>query len=495
MNTQQSEASVSNQRKRMYGAMTHIGHGDLSLFTGLLPLAHADPYFYAHLTAWNHVNTQVRDSQVALPVIGMRANGGDREWAENAVAHLAKLGPRELVRAVQFSRELTKRGDRVQGGAGNMLEGALKGYLAIREAKPSWWDKTVVSNREAMLTLYTISHTKPSPRAQAILFDKQYPKDSVFAAIAGLKNMSPKEQAAAIQQYGIPFPIVIGALPNIKGNREVLLPLIDGMTGAQVLNNTEMLKRLGVMVDPMLMSAYNDALQRATTDKRVSAKKIDQVVAKQSDSRLAQTLQTVQDAAIANAKKIDGNVSIEVDRSGSMARAIELGKMIASQITARVNGKVYLSFYDDRLEVFEVQDKTYNEIVAMTRHIKSRGSTACGLPLQNLRQKNIPVDMVVQVTDGGDNHNPYFHESYPAYVNAMGVEPVVYEVFVGASRNYLSDYAERNGINVEVIDASDAAIDQYSVGNIVNMLRPGTFGLEEEINTTPLLTLSDIFAN
>lgn len=134
----------------------------------------------------------------------------DLRYAENAIGHLMLLGPRELEKAYEFSKELTKAGMVVRHGRRRMLEKALRRYLGVREGIPDWWDAAVVRNREAMLTLYSVSHYKPSARAQAILFDRKYPEGSVFAAIKSLKALPPFEAAAQVMKFKIdPSMLVI----------------------------------------------------------------------------------------------------------------------------------------------------------------------------------------------------------------------------------------------------------------------------------------------
>jgi hypothetical protein len=65
-------------------------------------------------------------------------------------------------------------------------------YLREREAKPEWFDASVLQARKVIKRLYASLRIQPSPRAQAILFDDNPPPDSrVFALKAISQAKTP----------------------------------------------------------------------------------------------------------------------------------------------------------------------------------------------------------------------------------------------------------------------------------------------------------------
>src|SRR5712691_9221674 len=91
-------------RQRLVATLLKIPHGNLSVYVhDALPAAQADLDLFAHLTAWNHRQSKVRDSKVAFPALALRGlQKTDTAYAENAVAHMVSLNPRELIRSYQF---------------------------------------------------------------------------------------------------------------------------------------------------------------------------------------------------------------------------------------------------------------------------------------------------------------------------------------------------------------------------------------------------------
>jgi hypothetical protein len=104
-------------RRAVIAALARSEHGNLAGYIPVgLDAARREPEFLAQLVAWNHGRGTVRDAKVALPVLALTSLlAGDHApltldakeaFADNALAHLADLGPRELLRAVEFARTL-----------------------------------------------------------------------------------------------------------------------------------------------------------------------------------------------------------------------------------------------------------------------------------------------------------------------------------------------------------------------------------------------------
>ncbi len=96
----------ARERSALLGSLLKVKHRALLEYTeDVLPGALRDPELFAHLIAWNSKNGKVRDTKVAFPILALRTGAmDDRELTENAMAHLALLGPRELARAYAFNK-------------------------------------------------------------------------------------------------------------------------------------------------------------------------------------------------------------------------------------------------------------------------------------------------------------------------------------------------------------------------------------------------------
>jgi hypothetical protein len=482
-------------------------HGSLNDYVPLvLSAVKHDPEFLAHLIVWNLIKGEIRDSKIALPIINLRGlSKDDAEFAENAVASLATQDPRSLVKAYNFNKELTKTGLHIKGGHRRMLESGIKKYLETREGNVTWWNRTVIQHRNSMKELYAVSHFKPSDHAQAILFEKKYSykdKDhAIFAKISNLKNMSPKEAAGTIINYKIPFQIALGSLGRKKSeyekNPEFLLALIEGMSGQQLIASTKFLTSVGVFNSPMLKSEYNKALERAKGDKKVStlkASKAMEVLKEDSSisSDIMNKLSEIQEAKISQ-KTIEGDWLVLGDCSGSMSRAVELAKEIASYISKSVAGKVYLIFFNTTPRLFDATGKKLEDIKLDTKYVKAAGGTSCGCGIKYLQDKGIIVNGIALVSDGGDNSNPYFHDAYKAYSKKLDIEPTVYFYRVPGDSDRVSSYCKNNGIFIELFDMTTKKVDYYSIPNLVSSMKTSRYSLMDEIMDTPLLTFNQVF--
>lgn len=487
-------------RNSILSQFMRIAHGDLELYwTTGNEAARIDPDFMAHFTAWAAVKSEVRDSKVAWPVVALHGldRTSEHEYVDNALAHLMLLGPRELVRAYEWNRKLTGQGDHLYNKYRKGLQAAMQKYLRVREEKKAWWDKAVVSNRDAMLTLYAVSHTKPSARAQAILFDRKYPEDTVFAAIKNLRTMTAEKAAVAILEYGIPMPIAVTNAPTVK-DPKVLLAVIEGMTPNQLLKYTNALKSLGVFNDPALRGAYDKAIGRAVDSKKgktatLAAEKALEKVG-EDNPIVAARIKAVQNAQLQKLGGIEGDWAVLVDCSGSMETAIEAGRRTASLIAAQAKGKLYFIAFSEAPRLFDLSGKTYDEILKATKALVANGGTSIGCGLDYLMRDDKAVQGIAIVSDGGDNHSPYFHEAYPKYCKALGIDPTVYFLHVeGQEADHLSGYCAQSHIKIEKYELG-AHVDYNSLPGIVQLMRTNRYKTLDEIMATPLLTLAEVFA-
>jgi hypothetical protein len=485
---------TSITQNQIVNEILHIGHGDLSIYTetGLKAVGN-EPELLAHLIAWNQKRGEIRDSKVALPIIALHGYK-DYELFENAAAHLCLLSPRNLVRAIRYHKSIPVPA--IFGGSA-MIKQAVEKYLKTREQKPSWWDKTALQHRKSMKTLYAMNHIKPSPRANKILFKRQYPINSVFQKVKQLKDMPPVEAAGTILNHKIPFLVAVGAIGGLKDKTDLLIALIERMSGSELINNTNMLKRFGVMDNPALKAAYNNGLEKAKTDKKVSTLKAGQAAKAVGDKKLSKKLEKVQEQKLDN-KSIEGDWLVLGDKSGSMRTAIEVARKVASIIARQVKGSVHLVFFDTKPRYINVTGKSYEDIYNETKRITADGGTSIGCGLKMIQDKNIIVNGIAICSDGGDNTVPYFHSQYNDYCDKMGMEPTVYLFHVPGDWNALEDewYSAKDRIRyhtpLEIFELGHS-VDYYALPQLALTMRTSAYSLVEEIMDTKLLTFNDVF--
>lgn len=473
-------------RNQMVNQLIRIGHGDFSVYTKLgLQAVKDEPELFGHLISWNSIKGEVRDSKVALPVIALRGEK-DAELYENAAANLCLLDPRNLLRACYYNKELGPA-----NGGGKWLKDAVVRYVKAREKSRKWWDRTALQHRSSLKGLYALNHIKPTPRAQRILFKRDYPQGSVFAKLKELKNMAPDEAAGFILINRIPFLVAVGALGGIKGKPDIVLALIERMSGAELISNTKMLERMGVFESPALKVAYDKAIERMKKDKKVSSLKAGKA-AKHVDGKAAKQLEKIQEERLASLGGLEGDWLVLGDRSGSMDESVEAARQIASLIAKQVRGSVHLVFFNTSPMYFNVTGKTLNEITDETRRLRATGGTSIGCGLDLISEKNIVVNGIAIASDGGDNTAPYFHGAYRRYADKFGTEPTVYLYHLPGEWNALTPYCQRDGILLEQFELGSRP-DYYALPNLVATMRTGRYTLVEEIMDCPLLTFKEVF--
>lgn len=471
--------------QQLLGSFLRIAHKELSDYTkDGLDILKVDPDFYAHLIAWNQTNGEIRDSKVACPVIAFRGidNG---EYHENAVAHLLLLDPRNLVKAIRFDKSFAGR----VAGSKKLFNYGIEQYLRVREANPVWFDRTCLQHRESMKTLYALNHIKPGTRAQKILFERKYPRNSVFEVLRTLAAMDPLEAAGAILTHKIPFMIAIGAVGGVKKNTNLLLALIESMSAAELLTNTNMLTKLGVMEDSVLKNAYQTCLKKVQTDKRVSSLKAGRAAEVVVDKKVKEQLKKVQEDKIDTLKGMDGDWLVLGDRSGSMSYSIEKAKEVAAFLARTVKGKIHLVFFDTRPQSFEVTGKSLDEIKNLTRGVRPGGATSIGSGLQLVLDKGILVNGIVIVSDGGENSTPMFSTVYRQYQEKFQISPTTYLLHVPGDTDCFSQRIKGVVPFYSKLDVSKA--DFYSLPNLLKVLRASSFSLYDEIMETKLLKIQD----
>jgi hypothetical protein len=316
-----------------------------------------------------------------------------------------------------------------------------------------------------------------------------YPKGSVFAKLPQLKDMKAQEAAGTILNHKIPFLIAVGALGGIKDKTDIILALIEGMSKAELINNSGALKRWGVMDNPALKAAYDKGLTSAKKEK-VSTLKAGQAAKAVGDKKLAKKLEKVQEEQIDKKGGIEGDWLVLADRSGSMKRSIEVSQHVSAILARQVKGEVHLVFFNDRPQYFDVSGKTFEEIKEDTKRMYATGGTSIGCGLDMIREKKRLVNGIAICSDGGENHHPLFGTVYDKYSKEFGIDPTVYFYKVPGDPDRLS----RQGLEMQTFELGYEP-DYYALPQLVLTMRTGKYMLVEEILETKLLKFGDVFKN
>lgn len=495
-------------RQRIFSELAKSPHGKLEEY---LPVgrqaSREDPEFFAHLVAWNARKGQIRDSQVALPLVALDSlvyspdsarMQGDEELKENALAHLALLAPRDLLRGVRFAK------DQKLSGRRHAIPNLVSMYLHSLEGNYAKWERTAVQHRRTLKELYAICHVKPfKDISRTVLFgeDEQGNRATVatgttFDVIANLKGMGGVEAAAEVITRRIPFLIAAPALGKKLQDPAVLAAVIDRMTPTELTSHMKMLEKLGVRKDPILRATLEKALGRMATGKGPTLK-ISKALERSErdgstieDEDIREKLKAVQEKRL-DKSSVDGNWLVLGDASYSMKDSIEGAKQVAATLARMVKGDVHLIFFNTMPTYYNVTGKTLEQITEIAKRVVPNGNTSIGCGVQYIMERGIDVDGIVVVSDGGENTHPAFSDAYTRYQKKVDRALPVYMYHFKGDQNVLVVNCQRGGIDLHVFPITSEA-DYYSIPNMVQTMRTNRYSLIDEIMEVPLLKINDV---
>lgn len=477
------ETTVSKQE--IITMLTASPHGDLLQYREpVAAAAQADADFTAHLIAWNQRKGAIRDSKLALPfwMLGFTERGTTHET--NCWAHLLLQSPRQLVQLVRFAydKKIVFRKSQFWKMIGH--------YLKARESFPDWFTAVALQHRESLKTLYALSHTAPGDYANAVIFKRQYPQDSVFYAVQHLTDFSAQEIGGLIERFRIPYLIARGALGVRMRESDVLLAVVDRMSPTELVTNMKALKRLGASKYPAVRAALGKGMIRAGKSRANVLKTTQAAKALAQDdpeSSLVTQLEEVQERQLE--RVVDSNWLILADKSGSMDAAINLAVKIAGLLAHAVKETVSLVFFDTMPRYFDVTGSSYQKIMQATGGVNAGGGTSIGCGLRCALEKRVPVDGIVIVSDGGENADPYFAHVYRHAFHTRENPPPVYFYKLHGDFDTLSGTMAEAHVDFQTFDLRGKSVDSYALPNLVQTMSIQRYRLTDAIYDTPLLTV------
>lgn len=481
---------TTRTKQDVIGILTLSPHGDLAQYRApVFQAIEDDPDFFSHLIAHNQRKGAVRDAKVGLPLLALASlppQFTGEEYEENAFAHLALQSPKQLLQAYRFALKEQRLPGRM------MKFGKLIGrYLKAREMFPAWWNAVALQHRESLKALYALTHTAPSMHAQAHLFDRAY-LGGVFNAVRTLRTLpTTQEIGGIIEHFNIPYLVARGALGARMKEPDVLIAVIDRMSPTEIVTNARALQKLGAQNHPAVRAALGQGLVRARKSKANVFKTTQaaQALAKDdADNPLVAQLEDLQERQLV--RSVAGNWLVLADKSSSMLAAIEAAQTIAGTLARMVQDKVALIFFDAMPYYVDVTGKTLAEIKARTKGVQASGQTSIGSGLMLAIEKKLPVDGIVIVSDGGENHQPFFAHVYGAAYRGAKVQPPVYFYKLQGDPDRLSESLKAGGVDLQTFELTRGAVDYYALPNLVQTMSVKRYDLVQAILDTPLLTIS-----
>jgi len=512
--------------KQAIAELTKSVHGDLDAYMPVgFKATLADPDFFAHLVAWNHLHGKVRDAKIALPVIALSSfhsrvqPGIDFDpYIENALAHLADLRPRELARVLLITSrsqkmDVTTQTDKKKrattfsvpvppfaktaGAPTRILRRLLTRYLRDLESDRRSFEYVAVQHRHVLHNLYARHHIARPGWVGEILFhgEKGMPTlpPGIFSIIRRLSTMPVTEAAGMIVKYKIPFLIARGALGKKASDSDTVLALIKAMSPTELTTNMGWLEKLGVKTNPALRAALEEALGKAATSTKATLKTSRAAEALADDEQLSSKLKAVQEKQLKVLGGIDGDWLVFADKSGSMERSIDVGRQVTAILARMVKGSVHLVFFDTMPRYFNATGKSYDEIQALTRSIAATGGTRMACGVDYATANGLHADGMVFIGDGANNYGmPPVLTAYRNYVKKLGVEPTLYFYELDGEADNFTHEFEGQPEELTTFELRGKKIDYNSLPNLVATMRVNRYALLDEIMATPLQTVDAV---
>jgi hypothetical protein len=276
-------------------------------------------------------------------------------------------------------------------------------YLFTLQGDPNWWYAVDLLNGPAIRHLYkdksnTPNGFRPPEWVRDAIFHGIYPEGTKRAALRQVAdpNVSTPVKLRLVQEHRLDDRILSSVLDNSASSWIIR---VSAMTPRQAVNARSALETSGVLNMPEVMEVYLNKISQATS----SVGALDRESAKGQDEQVTAQLKKTREKA-AKADPIEGDVGMLVDRSGSMARAIQEAAPIAAQIAAAARDRVMLSFFDTSAVVADTTGKGLDEIERLTSRIRPGGATSMEAGWVGLQNKGFTPNKMVIVTDEGENN-------------------------------------------------------------------------------------------
>jgi hypothetical protein len=498
-------------KSRVISELLKAPHGSLREYVGasspLPEVAKTDPDFLAHMIAWNARHGSVRDAKVALPVVAIAYMRDDEQGivhAENALAHLATLDPKDFLRALDFAKDVKAR-SRVFGRLAAR-------YLADFSARPDW-ERAALQHRRFIQQLYARPYTTgrldPPEHVNALVFGPSRKKPvkpipagygALFAAVHDFGRMSVETAVMLLRRLPVPFLAARGGLGEKVREPDVLEALIPRMSQTELTSNAKWLERLGVRSSATLRATMEQALGRAVKPGgrggQLKATKAAETLERAGDVTMAAAMRGLQERQIDAGTRIKGNWLVLGDKSQSMTAAIEGSRRVAATLARYAEGTVSLIFFDTSPRFFDATGLSYEALLILTAGITPGGGTSIGCGLDYAVEKGLKFDGVAIASDAAENESPLFATVYRRYAAKVDVPPSVYLYRFACGARSIKDVDLAVSCRAGQIELTEfdlrQGFDYTSLPNLVLTMRPGRYALLDEIYGTPLKRLDDV---
>lgn len=423
-------------RQVMYQAMLQITHGD---YAKMVPqwrdALRQDPDFFSRACVFIYNQTNITDQADVAVITLMQAPSDYADYREAGRCMLLGNGTYQTnvrVKGLPPFRILDvwdyiRRSDMK---VPTILKSTMTDWIRAIEAVPAWLESVALYNRRRLKQVYKYHHIKPSPLAQAVLFDEKPPEGSKLAVLKQIAQSDDRnEQARLIIEHKIPDRIAASLLP--ADSPITLVARLAVKTPKEVLNSRKLYEESGILNIPEVREEFERKIERATASISVAEHRKS---AQGTDERVQAAVERAKQKAIdQETHRIEKTTLFMGDASSSMDTYFPVMQQIGSRIMPICDGEFMCVLFNDHAQVLEVIGNTLADWQAAFRGKRASGWTNMQAGFELALRRGLMPDQVIIATDGGENRGTYVRNN------------------VGSFAETLSRYADQNQMNPNVI--------------------------------------------
>lgn len=360
---------------------------------------------------------------------------------------LITLPPFRIFRIAQFIDQSDRKVSR-------LLKTAMRGYIRMLEKDTYRFDSVALLNRGNLRWAYRRFHIKPNSLAQAILFDNKPPADSKFAAIKQIvAEPDIAEKAKLIVDAKLPYRIASTLIPKLDATAGIAL--VNAMSPTEALNSRKWVESSGLLNIKEVKDLYLSKVKRATksvasADHRKSAQG--------TDEEVQAAVQEAKQTSTEQGQRIESNLLILVDKSGSMQNAIDVAIKFGARIAPLCDGDLMVVAHNTEGRVISVSSSERNRLSAWEeafKGIRAGGGTAHQRGLTKALESGFMPESIVLITDGGENSLD-FTQNLENFAANTGFEPHVVMIHLsGGEENRLGQRLESSSLRYDELEFED----------------------------------------
>lgn len=455
-----------------------------------------DPTFYSHLASWYQKNGDIRDHKEIFSArlitdsylpnreVGLALFQKHPFFLKSKIFNFIK--GKDVKIRVKTGKKITLKGKKkpidevkievkhvgMDKNIPSSFTNELKKYLQWLEKNKEQFDTVAMRNAKDLKALIVSLRYKHSKRTNDILFKKEYPKDSKMSTFKDIVNeKDPAKAAAMIVKQKIPFTTAIGLVD--EPTPAVWVALIDAMSPQEAINHVAIFEEKGLLDNPLTKELIMKKLKKAETSKGVAALKSKTATAtgRIKNEEVIKQMDTIADKQIKKGGAIKVSTAICVDKSGSMTKAIAVGKNCAAIVSGAIEAPLYVLAFDQITYPIVAKEPTMTAWEVAFRPIIAHGRTCMSSCVDYLIRKGIVVEQFVYITDEGETDSPTFTEKYAEYKEKFKVSPHVIVIHVDGGEGVTFTFTQRlkaAGIAYDVYTPKET--DYYSLPGLIPLL-------------------------